>query len=265
MESIWKKTEELPEFHTLTKDIRTKVLIIGGGMAGILCAYFLQRAGVDYCLLEADTICSGVTGNTTAKITSQHGLIYDSLIRRAGREVADGYLRVNELALKRYKDLGWLIDCDMKEVDSYVFDRMDAEKLKREAVAVMQLGFPAEYVEQVDLPFETAGAVRFPGQAQFHPLKFVAAIAKNLNIYEHSPVREMTEYFALTDHGSVAAEKVIVATHFPFINRRGSYFVKLYQERSYVLSLKNTKIPDSIYLEAKKGGLSMRGYGIHCF
>ena len=78
MESIWKKTAELPEFHTLTKDIRTKVLIIGGGMAGILCAYFLQRSGVDYCLLEADTICSGVPGNTT---------------------------------LKRYKDLGWLIDC----------------------------------------------------------------------------------------------------------------------------------------------------------
>ena len=175
MESIWKKTAELPEFHTLTKDIRTKVLIIGGGMAGILCAYFLQRSGVDYCLLEADTICSGVTGNTTAKITSQHGLIYDSLISRAGREIADGYLRANELALKRYKDLGWLIDCDMKEVDSYVFDRMDAEKLKREAAAVMQLGFPAEYVEQVDLPFETAGAVRFPNQAQFHPLKFVAA------------------------------------------------------------------------------------------
>ena len=200
MESIWKKTAELPKFHTLTKDIRTKVLIIGGGMAGILCAYFLQRSGVDYCLLEADTICSGVTGNTTAKITSQHGLIYDSLISRAGREIADGYLRANELALKRYKDLGWLIDCDMKEVDSYVFDRMDAEKLKREAAAVMQLGFPAEYVEQVDLPFETAGAVRFPNQAQFHPLKFVAAIAKNLNIYEHSPVREMTEYFALTDH-----------------------------------------------------------------
>lgn len=70
----------------------------------------------------------------------------------------------------------------------------------------------------------------------------------------------MTEYFALTDHGSVAAEKVIVATHFPFINRRGSYFVKLYQERSYVLSLKNTEIPDGIYLEAKKGGLSLRGY-----
>ena len=67
MESIWKKTAELPEFHTLTKDIRTKVLIIGGGMAGSLCAYFLQRSGVDYCLLEADTICSGVTGKSPGK------------------------------------------------------------------------------------------------------------------------------------------------------------------------------------------------------
>ena len=71
MSSLWTENIEMPEFPTLEKDIRTQVLIIGGGMAGVLCAYFLQQAGVDYCLLEKDRICQGVTGHTTAKITAQ--------------------------------------------------------------------------------------------------------------------------------------------------------------------------------------------------
>ena len=266
MESIWKKTAELPEFHTLTKDIRTKVLIIGGGMAGILCAYFLQRSGVDYCLLEADTICSGVTGNTTAKITSQHGLIYDSLISRAGREIADGYLRANELALKRYKDLGWLIDCDMKEVDSYVFDRMDAEKLKREAAAVMQLGFPAEYVEQVDLPFETAGAVRFPNQAQMNPVKFLYGLVKDIEksdkvtIFEEMPVDDWINGTTWSGLYITIPKNIICATHFPFYKKAGGYNNKLYQNRSYIMALDHVPELHGMYADASDNGLALRGY-----
>ena len=266
MESIWKKTADLPEFHTLTKDIRTKVLIIGGGMAGILCAYFLQRSGVDYCLLEADTICSGVTGNTTAKITSQHGLIYDSLISRAGREIADGYLRANELALKRYKDLGWLIDCDMKEVDSYVFDRMDAEKLKREAAAVMQLGFPAEYVEQVDLPFETAGAVRFPNQAQMNPVKFLYGLVKDIEksdkvtIFEEMPVDDWINGTTWSGLYITIPKNIICTTHFPFYKKAGGYNNKLYQNRSYIMALDHVPELHGMYADASDNGLALRGY-----
>lgn len=261
MSSVWTETVKMPEFGTLKRDIRTNVLIIGGGMAGILCAYFLQQAGVDYCLLEGREICSGVTQNTTAKITAQHGLIYDKLLRYGGRERAGLFLKANQLAVKRYRDLGWLIDCDMEEADAFVYERENRKKLERELRALEHLGYPAEFIEHPNLPFETAGAVRFEKQAQFHPLKFAASIAKNLQIYEHSPVREMTEYFALTDKGSVAAEKVIVATHFPFINRRGSYYLKMYQERSYVLALKQAARVDGMYIDGEKGGLSFRNYG----
>ena len=88
MDSIWTKTTQLPQFEPLRSDLNTDILIIGGGMAGLLCAYKLAQTGVDYTLVEAGRICGGITKNTTAKITSQHGLIYDKLIREFGVERA---------------------------------------------------------------------------------------------------------------------------------------------------------------------------------
>ena len=111
MLSVWKDNSKLPEFEKLRGDLKTDVLIIGGGMAGILCAYMLEKEGVDYALVETETICSGITGNTTAKITSQHGLIYDKLVREFSVEEARMYLSANEIALKKYRELCADIDC----------------------------------------------------------------------------------------------------------------------------------------------------------
>ena len=188
MESIWTKTAQLPEFEPLTGDLRTGVLIVGGGMAGLLCAYWLAQAGVDYALVEADRICGGTTKNTTAKITSQHGLIYARLLREFGAEKARLYLEANQAALERYRTLCRGIDCDFEERDAYVYSLTDRRKLDRELEALSRLGFPAELVPDPPLPFPTAGAVKFPDQAQFHPLKFAAAIAKGLRIFEHTKV-----------------------------------------------------------------------------
>lgn len=258
MASIWSDTVTMSQFPTLEKDIRTKVLIIGGGLSGILCAYFLQQAGVDYCLLEKDRICGGITKDTTAKITSLQGLVYDDLLRSVGRERTKLFWKANELAVKRFRDFGWYVDCHMEEKDAYVYVKTEKSRLERELEALNKISASVDYVGQVNLPFQTAGAIRHKHQLQFHPLKFAAGIAKNLRIYENSGVREMTEYFALTAHGSVAAEKVIVATHFPFINKRGSYFMKLYQERSYVAALKNAMKLDGMYIGGEKQGLSFR-------
>ena len=263
MSSLWTESVEMPEFPTLEKDIRTQVLIIGGGMAGILCSYFLQRAGVDYCLLEKGRICQGITGHTTAKITAQHGLIYEKALQSLGQERAELFLKANLKAVEHYRELGTILDCDMQDVDSYLYSVLDRRKLEREIQALGSLGYQADYVENTQLPFEVEAAIRFPHQAQFHPLKFAAGISKNLRIYENSEVREMTEYFALTEKGSVAAEKIIVATHFPFINTRGSYYLKMYQNRSYVLALEAAETADIIkgmYLEADNLGFSVRSY-----
>ena len=176
MSSLWTENIEMPEFPTLEKDIRTQVLIIGGGMAGVLCAYFLQQAGVDYCLLEKDRICQGVTGHTTAKITAQHGLIYEKSLQSMGQERAELFLKANLRAVENYKNLGRFLDCDMEETDSYLYSVRERRKLESEIQALGSLGFQADYIEDTELPFEVEGAIRFPRQAQFQPLKFAAKI-----------------------------------------------------------------------------------------
>ena len=103
MKSLWHDKTKLPQFPPLEEDIQTDVLIIGGGMAGILCAYFLGQAGVDYVLVEADRMCSGVTGNTTAKITSQHGFVYQKLLKEFGPELARQYYQANDDSINCYR------------------------------------------------------------------------------------------------------------------------------------------------------------------
>ena len=261
MKSLWEQTAELNHFDCLDGDIKTDVLIIGGGMAGLLCAYQLHQAGVPYVLAEAATLCSGVTKNTTAKLTIQHGLIYHKLITRFGVERARGYLAAQEEALGRYHTLCRHLDCDYEEQDSYVYARDNLRNIGRELDALHRLGFPGEFSSQLPLPFPVAGGVKFPHQAQFHPLKFAAAISQGLHIYEHTMVKELIGRTAITNHGRIHAKHIVVTTHFPFINRHGSYFIKLYQHRSYVLALEHAPDLHGMYVDQTQTGLSFRNYG----
>lgn len=261
MLSVWKDDSKLPKFEKLRGDLKTDVLIIGGGMAGILCAYMLEKAGVDCALVEAETICSGITGNTTAKITSQHGLIYDKIVREFSVEQARMYLSANEAALKKYRELCADIDCGFETKDSCVYSLSDRNKLEKEMAALGKIGYPAELIEKLPLPLKTVGAVKFSAQAQFDPLRFVSAIAKGLSIYEHTKVLELIGTRARTDNGMINANTVVVTTHFPFINKHGSYFLKMYQHRSYVIALENAQDVGGMYVDEDKKGMSFRNYG----
>ncbi len=261
MESIWRKTVELPHFAELKGNAKTDVLIVGGGIAGILCAHFLQERGVDYMLVERDTIASGVTGNTTAKITAQHGLIYHKLLKNMGQERAKQYLDANQAAVRKYFSLCGGMDCDFEEKNNFVYSVDSREKIEREARALERLGIKPLLTRAGEVPVATAGAVGFAHQAQFHPLKFIRAIAEGLNIYEHTFVKGFLKNAAVTKNGRIAFKRLIFSTHFPIDNKHGLYFMKLYQHRSYVLALKNAKIPQGMYVDEKGTGLSFRGYG----
>lgn len=260
MNSIWMGDTVLPCFETMEGSRSTDVLIIGGGMAGILCAYFLQKKGVDYMLAEGRTICSGITKNTTAKITSQHGLIYAELLKNMGHEKAQMYLEANQNALRRYRELCERIDCDFEEKPAYVYSLGDRKKLEEEIRALEKIGFAAKLSETKELPFLTAGAVEFEKQAQFHPLKFIAAIVPHLNIYENTFVQELKPNVAVTKNGNINFRKIIFATHFPIDNKHGMYFLKMYQHRSYVIAYKNAERIHGMYIDEAMGGLSFRNY-----
>ena len=261
MESIWHKTVQLPQFHPLEGDVSTDVLVIGGGMAGLLCAYQLKKAGVDCIVAERTRIASGITGNTTAKVTCQHGLIYSKLAKKYGLEAAGLYLKANEQSLSEYRALCADIPCDFEEQSHTVYSRQDLHALEEELAVLSKLNYPAELAGGLPLPFPTIGGIRFPRQAQFHPLKFLSGIVGNLTIYENTPVQSLSKTEAVTEHGRIHANAVVVATHFPFLNKHGSYFLKLYQQRSYVLALENAPIPEEMYLDAQENGLSFRSWG----
>lgn len=261
MKSLWHYTALCSNFPELKNNIKTDILVIGGGISGLLCAYFLNQDGADVTLVESGKIIGGISGNTTAKITSQHGIIYSDLLSRFGVNKAKLYLEANNSALEEYRRMCANIDCDFEEKDAYVYAVSDCEKIKKEHEALKVLGYNADLVGDIPLPFPVKGAIRFNNQAQFNPLKFACSLTKGLNIYEHTKVRELKGTVAVTDMGNITANKIIVATHFPFINKHGSYFMKLYQNRSYVIALENAPNVDGMYIDEAEHGLSFRNYG----
>ena len=261
MGSIWTAEGILPHFPPLQGEARTDVLVIGGGMAGLLCAWQLRRAGVDCLVAEERTIAGGITGNTTAKITLHHNLIYRKLLDRFGWEITQGYWEANRQALEEYHRLCRDIPCGFSVQDNYIYSTSHREKLEKELSALSLLGQEAVLAEELPLPFPTCGGIRIPGQAQFHPLQFLASIARELRIYEHTSVRQLEKGGAVTDRGRIHADTVVVATHFPFWNTHGSYFLKLYQQRSYVLALEHAQALSGMYLDEQENGLSFRSHG----
>ncbi len=260
MSSLWQQEVSLPEFPTLTGAAQTDVLVIGGGLAGLLTAWSLREEGIDATLVEQDRICSGITARTTAKITAQHGLTYHRLLRTFGEEAAAQYHRANADAVLRLKALCRNYSCPLEEKTNYVYSS-DPRKLEAELSALQKLGIAAVFEESPPLPLSGIGAVGFPDQAQFHPLHLAAQLSKDLRIFEHSRVKELIGTTALTEHGQIRAKKIIVATHFPFLNKHGSYFLKLYQHRSYLLALQDTGQFADMYVDDDKKGLSFSSFG----
>ena len=261
MQSIWGADIQMPRFSALKGDLRTDVLIIGGGLAGLLCARELTRAGVDCALIEENRIMQGVSGRTTAKLTAQHGLIYSRLLTQQGKHRAQLYWKANEQAVSAMKALAKTADCDFEEKTSYLYETGDTRKLEQEAAAYEALHIPYLWEDTLSVPIPAAGAVGFARQGQFHPLKLAAHIAKDLKIYENTKALAFLADRVQTAHGEIKAEKIIVATHFPLWNKHGAYFLKLYQQRSYVIALENAPQVDGMYLDCAENGLSVRSAG----
>ncbi len=262
MNSLWLNENKLPQFPALHGEHKTDVLIIGGGLCGILCALEMQKLGVNYMLLEAERICRKTSGNTTAKITSQHSLIYADIMKKYGTEAAAKYYQINQKAIEEYARLCESIDCDFVRKDNFIYSLSDEKKLDNEMDALEKIRARAMFYPSLSaLPFDVLGAVKFPDQAQFDPIKFVTLISKEIHVYENSRVLGFDGKTYYGKDFKVTADKVIVTTHFPIFNKHGSFFLKLYQHRSYVLALKNAGGANGMYLDENEKGLSFSSHG----
>lgn len=262
MKSIWSMNTEIEKRDTLIGSLKTDVAVIGAGMAGILIAYHLKKCGVNVVVLEADRIAGGQTKNTTAKITSQHGLIYKNLIKNLGIEQARLYAEANEWAINEYDALikKENICCHFMRLPAYLYSEHEQLCLEEEAKAAEILGISSTFKTESNLPFAIKGSVCFKGQAQFQPLEFISALSKYITIYEKTPVLSVKGHMIYTERGNVFAENIVFATHFPIINVPGMYFIRQHQERSYVLALTDAQKLDGMYYGIDKNGLSFRNF-----
>lgn len=275
MESLWKKTEEylLENEKELDKEIQTDVCIIGGGITGITTAYYLSKEGKKVTILERENLADKATGNTTAKITSQHGLFYDYLLNDYGKDFAKKYYLANEEAIKNIEKIikEENIECDFSKQSAYVFtqDAKNIDKIKTEVNTVKSIGGEAEFVERIEPKLENVhGAVKFPNQAEFNPRKYlkgiVNAIIKNGGeIYQNSRAYSIKkndeEYIVYTDEGSVRAKYIVLATQYPIINVPGFYFIKMYQETSYAIAVETSEeLFEGMYINNEEKVISLR-------
>lgn len=265
MSSIWQNTVSIPKRAQLHGNISADVLVIGGGMAGVLCAHMLQKGGAKTVLLEAGRIGGGQTAGTTAKITQQHGLVYDKLVKTHGEETAEIFARANADALCEFALLEEELSrpSSMQETPSYIYldTDDDPQPLLREHAAAKRLGLPAELLPHAPLPMLTGAAVRMEGGFTFHPLRFLKAVGETITIFEDSRVLSFENGVARTKHGSVRAGHTIVATHFPFINFPGLYFMRMHQQQAYGISLRGASLEEGMFLNVGREGLSLRSFG----
>ncbi|WP_010243875.1 FAD-dependent oxidoreductase [Acetivibrio cellulolyticus] len=271
-QSYWMASTQQPEYPVLNEDIKVDIAIIGGGFAGISTAYMLSKHGIKAAILEADHILQGTTGHTTAKVTSQHELIYSKIKSLMNEEYAKQYADANETAIRMIEKIASEnnIECDFVPESAYAFTQDDnyVNKISDEVKVATSLGIKAAYVDEIPFSIPIKAAIRFDNQAQFHPRKFLLPLAKKvtesgIQIFEQSRVVDIEEdgnYILITNQGKkVTAEKVIIASHYPCYNKHGMYFSRIYPERSYALAIKaKEKYPGGMYINLEEPARSIR-------
>lgn len=271
-EPYWLASVNRPEYPPLKEDITVDVAIIGGGLVGITTALLLKDYGLKVAVIEATKIANGTSGHTTAKVTSQHGLIYEKIIKKFGEEKARQYAEANEAAIQFISNLVKKrnIECDFSSQDSYVYTQSEdyIDKIEKEVKAASSLGIKASYETSTQLPFEIKAAVKFENQAQFHPVKYILSLVKDIPgdgsyIFESTKVVDVEEgdtCTVITSSGNkITAAHLVIASHFPCYDGRGFYFARQYAEKSYALGVKlKDKFPGGMYVNAEDPARSLR-------
>jgi glycine/D-amino acid oxidase-like deaminating enzyme/nitrite reductase/ring-hydroxylating ferredoxin subunit len=257
-QSLWLEAINLKKYPTLESDLRTDILVIGGGITGISCAYELAKANYKVTLVEANHLLHGTTGNTTSKLTIQHSLKYNYLLNKHGYEDAWLYKDINTKAIDHVKELSELhdIECEFKEATATIYtnNQRHVKDIEREYQAAKELGIPCEYTTDLSIPYQVKAGLRFYNQAEFHVTKYLSGLIQeleklNVEIFEGTKVIEVNE----GDHGcestllnnrTIYSDHVVMASHYPCHKSMDLFFTKLMPSFSYVMAFETEKSID---------------------
>jgi glycine/D-amino acid oxidase-like deaminating enzyme/nitrite reductase/ring-hydroxylating ferredoxin subunit len=272
-QSLWIATAAESSFGSLEGEVRADVAVVGAGVAGLTVAALLKQEGVSVCVLESDRVGMGVTGHTTAKVTSLHGLAYQGLVRTHGEHAARLYAQANEAGLAQVAEFvdKHNLDCDFRRRDAYAYTENPSalEAIEAEVSAAKRLGLPASFCEGSPLPYRIAGAVCFSNQADFHPTKFLRGLAALVDgdgsfVFENTRVLEVGQgapHIIRSEGGKALADQLVIATNYPLLDRGGLYSLRLHSERSYALAVRSSEpLPEGMFLDAGPPTRSIRTY-----
>ena len=268
--SLWIDTAERTSYPPLEPGRHFDVAVLGGGIAGLTTAYLLERQGASVAVVEADRVAAGVTAFTTAKVSALQGTIYSTVERKFGEDGARTYAEANQAGKEwmgaLVEEVG--IDCDWRRKPAYTYAEEGSEvaQVEQEVEAADRAGLPVSYTDETDLPWPVEAAVRCEDQAEFHPRRYLLAIAERLgNVFERTratAVDSGSPNRVFTDRGELTADHVVVATHFPFLDRAG-FFARMHPERSYALGLHlkaGAHAPQGMYLSTESPSHTVRSH-----
>jgi glycine/D-amino acid oxidase-like deaminating enzyme/nitrite reductase/ring-hydroxylating ferredoxin subunit len=264
--SYWNDTAETIGFPRLAGELTVDIAIIGGGIVGMTTARMLKDRGQTVAVIEAREVGRQVTGKSTAKVTSQHGLVYQRLQQAFGEQNARLYAQAQESAIRTIRGLALehAIDCDIEPRSAFVYtcDKRSVAKLEKEAEVARGLGLPATLMSDCDLPFDVLAAVRFDDQAQFHPTRYVSGLARTIpgdgcHVFENSRAVDWEPTRVTTEQGVVTARHVVMATHLP-LGQVGGFYARAYPQAEPVIAARIGRVPDGMYINVEQPSRSIR-------
>ncbi|MDQ3932318.1 MAG: FAD-dependent oxidoreductase [Actinomycetota bacterium] len=270
--SIWRATGPARTYPRLEGAGHADVIVVGAGITGLTTALLLKEAGARVVVIEAERLGHGTTGGTTGKVTSQHGLLYADLIEQKGEDAARAYAEANENALSLVQQIArrYELDADLVAADAYVYTEQpgQAERMHAELEAAQRLGLPASWAEETELPFPIVGAVRFERQLQLHAVKYLHALAVAVDgggssVHEQTRALDVVEGGqprVITEHGTLRADHVVLATLLPILDR-GFEFARTHPSRAYGIAARiDGETPVGMYISAESPTRSFRPY-----
>ena len=265
--TYWNQTAQATSFPPLAGDLDVDVAVIGGGIVGITTARLLKDQGLRVAVIEARKVGRQVTGKSTAKMSSQHGILYQTLEQKFGEDKARLYAEAQETGIRRISELAaqYGIEADIEPMPAYVWteDESYVSQLEKEVEVAQRLGLPASLQRgDIGLPFDVLAAMRWDDQAQFHPVKYVAGLAATIpgdgcHVFEGTRAVEWEPTRVVTDRGTVTALHVVMATHLP-LGQVGMYYAMAYPHAEPVIAAPIGRVPPGMYKNAEKPGRSIR-------